>query len=60
MGSFHKCRHKATAVKKDHTGAFALKTPLNYGQQMRMWSTMKSREILMMEYSNWILENGQM
>lgn len=44
MDSFHKSRHKETAVKKDHTGALALKTPLNYGQQMRMWSTMKEQK----------------
>lgn len=46
MGSFHKSRHRETKVKKDHTGTFALRrTPLEYWQVMRTWSTMKEEDL---------------
>jgi hypothetical protein len=46
MVSFHKYRHKETTVKKDHTGASALGTPLKYWQVMRIWSAMEGEEDL--------------
>lgn len=47
MGPFHKSRNRETKVKKDHTGALALRsTPLEYWQVESTWSTRKKEEDL--------------